>query len=554
MKKRDTPFMSRILGRFKASQSSRAFPYLLTGDQGSEIAIRSAYQVSIAVVAESRGVATIYVTEDFRNSDAYQSVLRSVLDKGWSPTINVETSAFIRTKYGTNTTLQAAGLDTTKKSSNTALFEQLLTEAINARAREIRFHVRDEYCGIVHNIDGNIYPCPSISSSLGNELCANAYTVLADPTSFETGKGTFSRSIDQSCTIGIAVAGGLYNLRYQSLPEADGGYDVTMRIQKQGQGGTVPTLGDLGFTASAERELKRAANSAKGAVYATGPVGQGKTTTLYSLMYKPKEERRKYVLTFEDPVEYFQYGVTRVPVARIGYANAVKRALRMGAHIVMIGEIRDDEMGGMVKVLSEASIKVFTTLHVNGANYCISRLTGEEIKIPRQNICDVDMIAAFFYQRLMPKLCDCAHKATPELLGPERTAALERLEVPLTNVRVRNKRGCCHADGSKKCNEGKLGGIPVIEIIRPDERYMELMREGKDIDAKKHWLASCKSHVTEDDVIGKPLIGNALYHLARGTIDVADIEESEGPISEYFPVYKGDTPTAVVPFALRATN
>lgn len=547
------PILKRIFGKLKSNKSNKSFPYLLTGEQGSEIAIRSAYQVSIAVVAESSGVATIYVTEDFLESDAYKSVLAQVNEKGWTPTICVESSAFIRTKYGTNSSLEGGGLDTTKKSSNTALFEQLLTAAIKARAREIRFHVRDEFCGIVHNIDGVIYACASIDAALGNELCANAYTNLADPKSFDKGKGTFSSSIDQSCTISMAVAGGLYNLRYQSMPEADGGYDVTMRIQKEGHGGTVPTLADLHFTPSAQRELKRAANSAKGAVYATGPVGHGKTTTLYSLLHKPKAERRKYVMTFEDPVEYFQYGVTRVPVARIGYANAVKRALRMGAHIVMIGEVRDDEMGGMVKVLSEASVKVFTTLHVNGANYCISRLTGQEIKIPRQNLCDVDMVAAFFYQRLMPKLCDCAHKATPDLLGEERTAALERLGVPLTNVRVRNTAGCLLPDGSNKCNEGALGSIPVIEIIRPDERYMELMREGRDMDAKKHWLASCKSHVTEDDVIGKPLIGNALYHLACGTVDAADIEQSEGPLSEYFPVYNGDTsPGTVTP--LRAAN
>ncbi|WP_395398632.1 ATPase, T2SS/T4P/T4SS family (plasmid) [Pseudoduganella sp. UC29_106] len=404
-----------------------------------------------------------------------------------------------------------------------------MAAAINNRATEIRFHVRTENCGIVHLIDNEVYHYASISASLGNDLCSNAFTNLADKTSFEPDKNTFSRQLDQSCIIDIEIAGRHYRLRYQSLPENDGGYDVTMRIQPQGQAGTVPSLEDLGFTPSSAAALRRVADNPKGGVYITGPMGQGKTTTLYSLMYVPKEERKQYVLTFEDPVEYRQYGVTRVPVGLIGYENAVKRTLRMGAHRVLIGEIRDYTMGGMVSVLSQTGPKVFTSLHVNGANKCIDRLCGTEIRIPRQTMCDPDMVAGFAYQRLLPKLCDkCSRPATAADLGADLIRDLDRLGVPLANMRLRNPAGCTNEDASPYCIRGRKGGQAVLEIVEPDEEYMRLMRNNLDLEAKDYWLGLCNSLITEDDVTGKPILANALYHVALGVLDVRDVEKQLG--------------------------
>jgi general secretion pathway protein E len=523
-----------------SSSKAEDYPKLLTGETGAAIAIYATHHAHVAVVAESPEQATVYVTEDFKGQEEFSAVCSRVKSLGFKYEIVIESGAVIRTKYGLSSSMTSEGLDSTKKSANTTYFETLLQAAIQARAREIRFHVRQEICGVVFNIDGDVVHYTSISPELGNDLCSNAYTNMADPKSFEQGKGSFSASIDQSCTIDITVGGDLYRLRYQSMPEADSGYDVTMRIQRQGSKGAVPSLDSLGFTPSAVAALKRVARTPKGAVYATGPMGQGKTTTLYALMHRPREERNRYAMTFEDPPEYDQYGVTRVPVAHVGYANGVKRALRMGAHIVMIGEIRDEEMGMMAKVMSETGPKVFTTLHVLGANKCVGRLCGEEIKIPRQSLCDVDMVAAFFYQRLLPKLCDCAHKVieNPDVLDSSLRKEFERLEIPLEKVRVRNKKGCTHPDGSKKCNEGKLGGIPCIELIEPDEEYMRLMRAGLDGEAKDHWLSSCTSHITEEDIHGKPIIANALWHVYQGTIDVADVQEQLGLISKYEPAVK----------------
>jgi len=537
----------KFVDRYIVSTKKEDYPKLLTGENDAVIRIYATHHAHVAVMAESAEKATIYVTEEFQETEEYKALCRRVKTLGFSATVVVESGAVIRTKYGLSSSMLNESVTGTQKSANTTYFEQLLQAAIQARARQIQFHIRKGNCGIVFNIDGDIYPYTSISAELGNDVCSNAYTNMADPKSFEEGKGSFSTTIDQSCTIEIAIDGNLYNLRYQSMPEADGGYDVSMRIQLQGSKGAVPSLESLGFTDSAIAALKRVANSPRGAVYATGPMGQGKTTTLYALMHRPRHLRNRYVMTFEDPPEYDQFGVTRVPVAHVGYANGVKRALRMGAHIVMIGEIRDAEMGMMAKVMSETGPKVFTTLHVLGADKCVSRLCGEEIAIPRQSLCDVDMVAAFFYQRLIPKLCDCAFKVSerPDALDPAMKAELDRLEIPLEKVRVRNKAGCTHPDGTKKCNEGKLGAIPCIEMIEPDEEYMRLARDGKDAAAKEYWLSTCNSHVTEENIHGKPIIANALYQVYLGTVDANDVQENLGLISKYRPTVKRNKLTAI---------
>ena len=530
-------FPGQLSKALKARTAVRAFPYPLTGEAGSgaEIAIRAAQQSNVVVIAEAEKQACIYVTEEFRSSDIFIAVHRRVLELGWNAIIKNESGSFIRSKYGTSANVFGDGIDDNKKSSNTAYFESLLIEAINERARELRFHVRHEHCGIVHNIDGEVFHVASISGPLGNDLCSNAYTNMADKTSFEPGKGTFSESIDQSCTIDLVLPIGHYRLRYQSMPEDDGGYDVTLRIQPHSEADSAPSLEKLGLTPASIKAVRRVCDNPKGAAYITGPMGQGKTTTLYAAMYKPKDQRTEYVMTFEDPVEYKNFGMTRVPVAKIGYLNAIERGLRMGIHKALIGEIRDEEMGQMASVFSQTGLKVFSTLHVLGANNCIDRLSSVEVKIPRQIICDTDMVAGFIYQRLLPKLCKCALPATEEALGADMLRELNRLEIPITKMRIRNASGCFKGDGTRYCKNGRYGSQIVLEVIEPDATYMRLMRQGLDGDAKEYWHSWCNSSVTEDDVTGKPIIANALYHVACGTIDVFDMERHLGWISQYRP-------------------
>lgn len=520
--------LNTALGKLRAPWRKRRadFPYLLTGDRDAELPLRAADHANIVAIAEQRGVALLHVTREFAGSPVAREVARRLERAGWGVTAQIETGSVIRGHYGhSNSSERQASPHS--MSANTAIFDQLLRDAIQQRAVELRFHVRNGRCGVVHNIDGRVYLAESIDAQQGIDICSNAYTSLADPKSLEAEKNTFSAEIDQSCVIMREIDGAVYKLRYQSLPEADGGFDVTMRILPQGRRGDVPSLGKLNFTPSAIAIMQRAMRRRNGAIYMAGPVGGGKTSALYALLYRPQHDRFHYTLTFEDPPEYNQYGITRVPVEKIGYTNAVKRALRMGAHVVMIGEIRTHDMGFVAKVLSETGQKIVTTVHVNSANKIIDRLCGEEIGLPRQTMCDMDMVAGLFYTCLLPRLCECKLPATPDNLGARVTAQLARLGVPLDGVRVHRPDGC------PLCKNGRRGRVPIVELIEPDDTYLRLMREGRDGDAKDYWLSSCTTSVLDEDVTGKPKMATALYRLAIGELDPADLEADIDLLDKY---------------------
>jgi hypothetical protein len=75
-------------------------------------------------------------------------------------------------------------------------------------------------------------------------------------------------------------------------------------------------------------------------------------------------------MTAEDPVEYNLYGINQVLVrTEIGmtFAAALKAFLRQDPNIIMVGEIRDLETGGIAIKAALTGHLVLSTLHTNSA-------------------------------------------------------------------------------------------------------------------------------------------------------------------------------------------
>lgn len=522
------------------------YPYLLTGESGAAVNVKSSALPSVVAIANSEGNATVLVTKHFETTDSFRAICSRLTAHGWTDLdVQTSTSGNIRAKYGIESDDQTEVLSK-DESSNSTHVDLIVGNGLRRGASDIRFHVRPESCGITLKIDGKLYHSESIGRKLGNDLCSHMYMNLAEKSSHEPGKTSFSPSVDQSCQIERVIDGTTVRMRYQSLPEAEG-YDVNLRLQEQGVKGIVPSLEDKNFPPSAIKKLRKAMKRKRGMICANGPVGSGKTTTLYCMLYRPKGKRDKYIMTFEDPVEYKQFGVTSVPVGKIGYAAAGKAALRMGADIVLVGEIRDIDMGRMAQELQDTGQKILTTTHCNSAHLVFHRLINQ-IGLGRQEICNTDSVSCSFHQKLMPKLCPhCKSAATPELLGEHFVEQLERLQIPLDGIFVKNKSGC------KDCEGGVKDRVPVLEIIEPDEKYMRLMREEKDYEALEYWLNTCTSDLTTEDVQGKPVIANALYQAHIGLIDLSDIEEMIDDLENYTPTFKSSN-KKVVPHLLRAAH
>ena len=109
-------------------------------------------------------------------------------------------------------------------------------------------------------------------------------------------------------------------------------------------------------------------------------------------------------MTAEDPVEYNLFGINQVLVrTEIGmtFAAALKAFLRQDPNIIMVGEIRDLETGGIAIKAALTGHMVLSTLHTNSAPETVTRLLDMGLE-PFNVASALNLILA---QRLVRKIC-----------------------------------------------------------------------------------------------------------------------------------------------------
>jgi type IV pilus assembly protein PilB len=169
-----------------------------------------------------------------------------------------------------------------------------------------------------------------------------------------------------------------------------------------------------------------------GMVLVTGPTGSGKTTTLYSCISKVNSVDTN-IMTAEDPVEYNLYGVNQVLVrTEIGmtFAAALKAFLRQDPNIIMVGEIRDLETGGIAIKAALTGHLVLSTLHTNSAAETVTRLLDMGLE-PFNVSSALNLVLA---QRLLRRICSkCKTVVKPD--ATEFEAAKFTPEMTLQDLR-----------------------------------------------------------------------------------------------------------------------
>jgi type IV pilus assembly protein PilB len=109
-------------------------------------------------------------------------------------------------------------------------------------------------------------------------------------------------------------------------------------------------------------------------------------------------------MTAEDPVEYNMYGVNQVLVRNevgMTFAAALKAFLRQDPNIIMVGEIRDLETGGIAIKAALTGHLVLSTLHTNSAPETVTRLLDMGLE-PFNVASALNLVLA---QRLLRRIC-----------------------------------------------------------------------------------------------------------------------------------------------------
>lgn len=117
-----------------------------------------------------------------------------------------------------------------------------------------------------------------------------------------------------------------------------------------------------------------------GLVLITGPTGNGKSTTVASMIEEINKKRKAHIVTIEDPVEFlFKDKMSLVEQREVGkdtnsFANALKHVLRQDPNVIFVGEMRDPETISTVLTAAETGHLVFSTLHTPSAAEAIERI------------------------------------------------------------------------------------------------------------------------------------------------------------------------------------
>ncbi len=143
-----------------------------------------------------------------------------------------------------------------------------------------------------------------------------------------------------------------------------------------------------------------------------GPIGQGKSTTLSTLINMINETEARHILTIEDPIEFvYKQDKSIIDQREVGidtkdFPIALKSVFREDVNVIMIGEMRSLETISAAVTAAETGHLVFSTLHTNNASQTIDRIIDsfppnqqEQVRLQLAS-----SLLGIFSQRLIPRV------------------------------------------------------------------------------------------------------------------------------------------------------
>ncbi|HEY5940602.1 MAG TPA: type IV-A pilus assembly ATPase PilB [Gemmatimonadales bacterium] len=336
------------------------------------------------------------------------------------------------------------------------LINGLLTDAVKRGASDIHIEPFEHEIRVRYRVDGALLeimkPPLKMKAALTSRVKILSQLNIAE------------RRVPQDGRLKLKMGTRVIDFRVSTLPVLFG-EKIVLRILDKGN--LTLDLTKFGFEEKAERDLMKSILNPYGMVLVTGPTGSGKTTTLYSALSRINTTEVN-IMTAEDPVEYNLMGINQVLVrTEIGltFAAALKAFLRQDPNIIMIGEIRDLETGGIAIKAALTGHLVLSTLHTNDAPSTITRMI--DMGIEAFNVASaVNLVVA---QRLVRRICkDC--KAEHKYTDVELSALGTDLE-SLRTIKFMKGTGCdtCSGTGYK----GRAGLYEVM-AMSPELRRMIL--------------------------------------------------------------------------------
>jgi twitching motility protein PilU len=176
----------------------------------------------------------------------------------------------------------------------------------------------------------------------------------------------------QECNFAIAPAG-LCRFRVNAFVQ-QGCQGLVIRVIAA----EIPNFDKLGLPPV----LKEVMMNKNGLVIMVGGTGSGKSTSMAAMIDHRNENSYGHIITLEDPIEYVHPHKNCVVMQReVGvdtksWEAGLHNTLRQAPDVIVLGEIRDEEIMNYGLEFSQTGHLALATLHANNANQAIDRILG----------------------------------------------------------------------------------------------------------------------------------------------------------------------------------
>lgn len=158
--------------------------------------------------------------------------------------------------------------------------------------------------------------------------------------------------------------------------------------------------------------LELFARKQQGFFLVVGPAGQGKSTTLASMVELINSERLEHIITIEDPIEYvFEPKKALIDQREVktdtpDFHRALWGVFRQDADVIMVGEMREPATIATAVTAAETGHLVLSTLHTNTASQTVDRII-DSFSPDQQDQIRIQLsssLIGIFSQRLIPRI------------------------------------------------------------------------------------------------------------------------------------------------------
>ena len=377
----------------------------------------------------------------------------------------------------------------------TKLVDTIIRSAMEKRASDIHIEPMERYVRVRFRIDGELVTVAHIEKIKQQQLIGRLKAI-----------SNMHQEIQEAQDGSITLYPD-YNIRVASQRTIDG-EKFCLRLLKKNDG--IKSIFDLGFPAQ-ESELRRCFDKRNSISIIAAPTGQGKTTTLYSILdYLNRPEIN--ITTVEDPVEIRVPGINQIEIdGKSTFASSLRSILRNDPDIILLGEIRDLESAEIAIQAGQTGHYVLSTIHTINAIEVITRLR-------KMGISDYDIsstLATSLSQRLLRRVCP--HCSIKRKISEEEKEIMTRIgdrynvKFDFTDKFTYDTKGC------KECNyTGYYDRIAAFEVLELTDEMKDLVVTGAS-SLKIRELALQQGY--------KPLVIDAFEKVLNGITTVEEVNK-----------------------------